>query len=111
MKLYQINVPMTDNKGLPYDLSIEEFERGLLANCGGFTRLPEAAGVWHDNESGKTYRDRIAVFQVACDEAGRRAIDYLLRELFDDQECFFVAEIGAASFVPGRKQFMEGSNV
>jgi hypothetical protein len=73
MKLIEIFLPLTDNKGRKLSKGLyADTRRELIERFGGLTaysRSP-ARGFW--KEQGRTTRDEIVVFEVMAETLGRR---------------------------------------
>lgn len=98
-KLYQFALPDETNAGVSYAKQRDQWEHTALALAGGFTTLGLHAGAWQDNKTGRIYREGVHVYQVACELATKTNLVQRLNSLFDDQETFFVAEIGTAEII------------
>lgn len=93
MDLYQIQIPLADNDGKPYDHF--PFRDHLLTTFGGYT-LFGAAGAWRGDD-GHTHFDSQTIYQVATDDI--EAVEAVVLRLpvwFPGQEAWFWARIGEA---------------
>lgn len=99
MHLYELALPVRDNRGRPFDLQHDIFRADMLGAAGGYTELPVARGVWRGDD-GCTYRSEMRAYRIACEhpltfaQLIARAFD-----LFDDQVALFYAEIGTATII------------
>lgn len=106
-KLYQFVLPNHDNKGVPYDHRLEQFESLALRYAGGLTRVAVAAlGKWRDqdamdcNEGSQVdYEDSVRIYQIACEPAVLSQLIDAAFALFSDQLSLYVAEIGRAYLI------------
>lgn len=101
MRLFAIQVPGGSDK---YNrVSRIVFRNFLLAEVGGFNER-DVRGSWRDQKTGKDHIEIMVEYQVACDPALMFDIQQKAFELWPDEICFYVAELGTASIVyPPRK--------
>jgi hypothetical protein len=93
MKLYQINVPLDDNDGRPYDHTA--WRAQLLRTFGGYT-MSGACGAWR-NGGGRDFYDSLTVYHIATDD--QAALETMILQFpryFEGQEACFWACIGEA---------------
>jgi hypothetical protein len=95
MRLFQFTLPVHTNAGLSYELARKRFSREAVKLAGGITE-PETLhrGVWQGE--GRTYRELVAVYQVACDQETADKLLAVAWDAFPDQEALFVADLGPA---------------
>lgn len=101
MIVYQFLLPLqTNDKSLSYACELYAWEQRALQEAGGFTDLGVRRGVWRDPETGKTYDEQMACYQVAfldcLAEAKVKELTEAAFELFTDQLAFYVAQVGTA---------------
>jgi len=94
--LYQINLPIVDNKSRSAIATHIEWRAQVLFAIGGYTRLSDVTGIWI-NDAGKRFSDISASYQIACDAETWRELIALAFKLFPDQEAIFHARIGTAT--------------
>jgi hypothetical protein len=86
VKEYELFLPLSDNDGVPFDLSfIPSLRLRLLEQFGGVTFFPQPnEGYWQ--MAGVTYRDEIVVFRVVASNqrTARRFFRQLKEELKRD---------------------------
>lgn len=97
MNLYEITLPIEDNQGASLKEAHAAFTARLLATFGGFTSHC-VHGAWTDDE-GRVYFDKSIAYRVAHLTDRRRSLGYMAKDLFPDQEAFFLAHLGEAHIV------------
>jgi len=95
MNLYEIALPARDNSGKDTEQAQAAWCARALELAGGYTEKPPALGVWLDK--GKTYRDEMVGFQVACEPTVKDKLLAAAFELFPDQLAIFVSQVGTAT--------------
>lgn len=98
LSLYQFNLPTNTNGGLSYELARKAWEKEALTMAGGYTLAPGfALGYWKGDA--RTYKDTLAVYQVACYPDVLEYLKGAFWRLFPDQEALFCADLGPASII------------
>lgn len=94
MNFYLFILPIADNAGRDY----AEAHRLWTYLAGDYTVLPGlATGVWVDEKTGQTYKERVVQYQVACDPEKHSQLVKAAFDFFPDQKAIFSALVGAAS--------------
>lgn len=96
LKLYRFTLPLATNAGLSTEKARKDWEQEALKLAGGFTLLPFADGAWRD-DTGRTMKDRVALYEVGCAPKIGLALADCFWRLFPDQEALFIAQLGTAS--------------
>jgi hypothetical protein len=96
MRLYLFTLPVRTNAGLTCELPRKRWAAEALRLAGGVTE-PQAfnRGVWEGD--GRTYREEVAEYKVACDKPAFAKLLAFAFEQFPDQEAIFTADLGEAS--------------
>lgn len=95
MNLYAIQVPAP--VGI-FDNAATRFGNFIRAEAGGYS-VREASGVWWDDKTATEHRDEMLEYHVMCSQELMWDIQAKAFELWPNEICFFVAQIGQASIV------------
>lgn len=93
MKLFAFQVPKDSNM-----LAFAALSKFLLDEVGGASSRV-VHGAWRDEKTGQDHIEEMFEVHVMCDKAMMFDIQQKLFELWPNEICFFVAEIGQASIV------------
>jgi hypothetical protein len=99
MRLYQFNLPdVTNDLQRDYDLERELWRERAVEKAGGASYTGQATGYWND-ANGRTVKEPMHVYQVACDPETASYLVAYAQSLFLDQDALFVADLGEARII------------
>lgn len=104
MRLFAIQVPGTANKH--NRIAGKQFRDFLLQEIGGFNAR-EVSGAWRDEKTGRAHIEPMIEYQFATDHKDM-VLDIQARaaQLWPDEICFYVAELGTVSIVYPPREVM-----